>query len=78
MIKNLICALLGHHFLVSNTITAHVHEYKCTCCGQEMTDTANGQVKKLTPKFKETNAFVAKVYKRRMQRRAARHSEVTA
>lgn len=76
ILKKIICSILGHHFLVSNTITAHVHEYQCTCCGQEMTDTANGQVELLTPQFKETNALVAEVYQRRMQRR--RHSEVTA
>lgn len=78
VVKKFICAVLGHHFRVSNSITAHVHEYQCTCCGQEMTDTANGNVELLTPQFKETNAFLAEVYQRRMQRRSSRRSEVTA
>lgn len=78
VVKKFICAVLGHHFRVSNSITAHVHEYQCTCCGQEMTDTANGNVELLTAQFKETNAFLAEVYQRRMQRRSSRRSEVTA
>ena len=68
IVKKLICAVFGHHYVVSNTITAHVHEYRCKCCGEELTDTADGRVEKLTEKYRETNAFIAEVYQRRMQR----------
>lgn len=68
IVKKLICAVLGHQYVVSNNITAHVHEYRCKCCGEELTDTANGRVEKLTPKYKETNAILAEVYQRKMQR----------
>ncbi|PTX45202.1 hypothetical protein C8P64_1193 [Christiangramia gaetbulicola] len=31
----------------------------------EMTDTADGLLARLTPKFKETNAYLAKIHQRR-------------
>lgn len=65
----LICAILNHRYEVSRNITEHIKEYRCTCCGQEMTDTAEGFMAKLTPKFKETNAFLERYYKRRCSRK---------
>ena len=63
-----ICGILGHRFEVSQEITQHIREYRCTCCGQEMTDTAQGFMARLTPKFRETNAFLANYYKRKCSR----------
>ncbi|MCF4100501.1 DUF1660 family phage protein [Gillisia sp. M10.2A] len=65
------CNLFGHKLKVSKNVTNHIHEYTCEKCGIEMTDTANGFLAKLTPKFKETNDYIAKIYKRRKQRRYA-------
>lgn len=59
------CSLFGHQLRVSKNITNHVHEYKCKKCGMEMTDTADGLLARLTPKFKETNAYLAKIHKKR-------------
>ena len=59
------CSLFGHQLRVSKNITNHVHEYKCKKCGMEMTDTADGLLARLTPKFKETNAYLAKIHRRR-------------
>jgi len=59
------CSLFGHKLRVSKNITNHVHEYKCRKCGMEMTDTADGLLARLTPKFKETNEYLAKIHKRR-------------
>ena len=64
----LICSISAHKFRVSKKITEHIKEYKCTCCGEEMTDTANGFLAKLTPRFRETNAFLAKIHERRTKR----------
>jgi|TARA_R100000655_G_scaffold109836_2_gene165860 hypothetical protein len=33
----------------------------------EMTDTADGLLARLTPKFKETNAYLAKIHQKRQQ-----------
>ncbi len=69
----LLCKIFGHKLLVSKNVTDHVHEYKCTRCGMEMTDTANGLLARLTPKFKETNNYLEKIHQRR-KRRFARAS----
>ncbi|MCM4155156.1 hypothetical protein [Christiangramia antarctica] len=62
------CNMFGHKLKVSKNITNHVHEYKCAKCGMEMTDTADGLLARLTPKFKETNAFLAKIHQKRKKR----------
>lgn len=62
------CQLFGHKFKVSKNVTNHIHEYTCAKCGVEMTDTANGFLARLTPKFKETNDYLAKFHKKRTQR----------
>lgn len=59
------CSMFGHQLRVSKNITNHVHEYQCKKCGMEMTDTADGLLARLTPKFKETNAYLAKIHNRR-------------
>lgn len=64
-ISQVYCRIFGHHLKVSKNITNHVHEYKCSKCGMEMTDTADGLLARLTPKFKETNEYLAKIHKRR-------------
>ena len=58
-------SIFGHKLRVSKNITNHVNEYRCKKCGMEMTDTADGLLARLTPKFKETNAYLAKIHKRR-------------
>lgn len=63
-----LCKIFGHKLLVSKNVTDHVHEYQCARCGMEMTDTANGLLARLTPKFKETNNYLEKIHQRRKQR----------
>lgn len=60
-----ICAIFDHRLEVSKDVTEHIKEYRCARCKQEMTDTAQGFIAKLTPKLKETNSFLAKYYERR-------------
>ena len=64
-----ICSFVGHNLQISKHITDHIKEYKCDRCGHEMTDTANGCVDHLTPKFRETNAFLEKIHQRRCSRK---------
>ncbi|WP_300433898.1 DUF1660 family phage protein [Christiangramia sp.] len=59
------CNLFGHKLRVSKNITNHVHEYTCKKCGMEMTDTADGLLARLTPRFKETNRYLAKIHEKR-------------
>ncbi len=65
----ILCAVFDHRFEISQNITNHIKEYRCTRCGEEMTDTAQGFMAKLTPKFKETNAYLAKIHQRRCARK---------
>ena len=69
-----ICRILGHDLRVSKNITNHIREYKCCRCREEMTDSANGLMEKLTPRFRETNAFLAKVHQRRTARKMLKAS----
>lgn len=62
------CSIFGHRFQVSNFITEHIKEYKCTRCREEITDTANGSLAKLTSQIKETNAYLAKFHQKRMRK----------
>ncbi len=62
------CNIFGHKLRISKNVTNHIHEYKCSKCGMEMTDTANGFLARLTPKFKETNNYLAQIHKRRQNR----------
>lgn len=62
------CKIFGHKLKVSKNVTDHIHEYKCDKCGLELTDTANGFLARLTPKFKETNEYIRKIHKKRCRR----------
>lgn len=73
-IAKIFCRFFGHKLLVSKNVTNHIHEYKCAKCGMEMTDTANGFLERLTPKFKETNDYLAQIHQRRRVRHFANAS----
>jgi hypothetical protein len=62
------CKIFGHFFKISKDVTDHLREYRCQHCGLEMTDTASGFWARLTPKFKETNEYIARIHQRRKRR----------
>ena len=68
------CSIFGHNLRISRFITDHVKEYKCCSCGKEMTDTAQGAIARLTPKFKETNSCLAKIHQRRKNKTLSKAS----
>jgi hypothetical protein len=65
------CNFFGHKLKVSKNVTNHIHEYKCANCAMEMTDTANGFLAMLTPRFKETNDYLAQIHNRRRRKNYA-------
>lgn len=65
LIANVYCTYFGHNLKVSKNVTGHIHEYKCSHCKVEMTDTADGFLVQLTPKFRETNEYISNIYNRR-------------
>jgi hypothetical protein len=68
-VGKLICCVMGHHLQVTHKITDHIYEYGCSRCGLEMTDTTQGTLARLTPRFRETNELVAKIYRRKCSRK---------
>ena len=64
----LFCTLFGHNYRISKKITNHIKEYRCEHCGEEITNTANGLFEKLTPKFRETNDYLAQIHRRRTRK----------
>lgn len=51
-IPKMICSVLGHRFKVQKRITSHTKEYKCECCGKEVTTNTNGNIVPLTAELK--------------------------
>jgi hypothetical protein len=63
--KNLHCMLFGHTYQVSRNVTYHVKEYECTVCKNQLTTNAQGNLVKLTPKFKEINDVLERVHNKK-------------
>jgi transposase-like protein len=64
----LYCDLFGHNYEVSKKVTRHVKEYTCKCCKKQLTTNSNGQLTELTPKFKEINSILERIYNNRVMR----------
>ncbi|RED50450.1 hypothetical protein [Seonamhaeicola aphaedonensis] len=62
------CSLFGHDYEISKKVTHHVKEYTCSHCKKELTTNSNGDLIELTPKFKEINDILERMYISRMQR----------
>ena len=67
-IFGLICATIGHDYIVTRKVTNHINEYKCSHCGREVTDNENGNLEALTKRIKEVNSSVADFFQKRTNR----------
>ena len=67
-IPNLVCNIFGHKFEVSKKVTYHVKEYKCSHCKKQMTTNSNGNLIDLTPKYKEINSILERIYNKKVIR----------
>ncbi|TCK67973.1 hypothetical protein DFQ05_1757 [Winogradskyella wandonensis] len=72
------CDLFGHNYKVTKDVTEHVKEYTCACCKRELTTNGNGRLTELTPKFREINATLARIYSNKLARMRARRFETSA
>jgi transposase-like protein len=61
-IQGLICMAFGHDYIVTRKITDHISEYKCTCCGKEVSNSFSGKFEALTYKRKEINECLASFF----------------
>ncbi|MCB0426877.1 MAG: hypothetical protein KDD16_06155 [Mangrovimonas sp.] len=68
VLPRLYCNLFGHDFEVSKKVTSHVNEYTCKHCKKELTTNGNGYLTELTPKYKEINATLERIYTARKLR----------
>jgi len=66
--SSLYCTFFGHNFKVSRKVTYHVKEYKCCNCKKEMTTNSNGNLTELTPKFREINLVLERIYNNKLIR----------
>ena len=68
LIPKMYCNLFGHDYQISKKVTYHVKEYTCTHCNKELTTNSNGNLIELTPKFKEINAILERIYLTKTER----------
>jgi len=66
----LICATIGHDYVVTRKVTNHINEYKCSHCGREVTDNHAGNIEALTNNMREINSSVADFFQKRTNRLA--------
>lgn len=67
----ILCSIIGHRLETTKNITEYIKEYKCSCCGLELTNNYKGTKNILTPELKEVNITVMDFYHRRHHRETA-------
>lgn len=68
IVSKIYCSFFGHQYEVSKKVTSHVKEYTCKCCKKQLTTNSNGTLTELTPKFKEINIILERIYTAKMMR----------
>lgn len=76
--SRLYCDVFGHNYEMTRKVTHHVKEYTCKCCKKQLTTNSNGRLTELTPKFKEINAVLARIYSSKMMRTKRTAFQTTA
>ncbi|RAV28277.1 hypothetical protein [Sinomicrobium soli] len=71
-LARILCFVFGHRFRVSREVTAHIKEYRCTCCRAEVTLDDEGHITSLTSQLKEINDTLTDLHKKK------RHSSSAA
>ena len=74
----LYCDIFGHNYKQTKQVTHFVKEYKCNCCGKEITTDSNGKLTELTPKFREINLVLAKIYAHKLAKMKQKRLNVSA
>lgn len=62
IIPKIYCTVFGHDYQVTKKVTLHVKEYTCSHCKKQLTTNSNGNLIELTPKFKEINIILERIY----------------
>jgi len=69
-IGKIVCSTIGHNYKEINKINNIISEYRCTCCGHEVTENDRGYLEALTPKMKDINACLSAFIEKKMRRTA--------
>ncbi|MEO1030781.1 MAG: DUF1660 family phage protein [Bacteroidota bacterium] len=64
----LYCELFGHDYEVTKKVTNHVKEYTCKRCKKQLTTDSNGKLTELTPKYRDINSALERIYNKRLMR----------
>lgn len=67
-LSKLYCNLFGHDYEVSKKVTYHIKEYTCRHCKKQLTTDVNGSLVELTPKYREINSVLERIYNHKMMR----------
>lgn len=66
--SKLYCSVFGHNYFLSKKVTYHVKEFTCKTCQKQFTTDVHGDLIELTPKFKEINSVLERIYNKRKLR----------
>lgn len=64
----LYCSFFGHNYFQTKQVTYHIREYTCKSCKKQVTTDVNGNLIELTPKYKEINSVLQRIYSKRQMR----------
>ncbi|QQX77421.1 MULTISPECIES: hypothetical protein [Aequorivita] len=64
-ILSLVCTAFGHDYIVTRKITDHISEYKCACCGKEVSNSYSGKFEALTFKQREVNECLSTFFRKK-------------
>ena len=65
LLSSLYCAAFGHDYITTQKITNHISEYKCSCCGREVSDSLTGKYELLTVKKREVNDCLSSFFQKK-------------
>ncbi|WP_111683334.1 hypothetical protein [Winogradskyella tangerina] len=68
MPTKLYCDFFGHNYEMTKKVTNHVKEYTCKNCGKELTTDSNGKLIELTPKYRDINTALERIYHSKLMR----------
>lgn len=67
-IGKIVCSSFGHKYREIQKITNNISEYRCTCCGDEVTESLSGNLQPLTPKIKDINSCLSSFFEKKRRR----------
>jgi len=63
--RKILCSFFGHKIVTTRDVTNHFKEFKCSCCGLELTNDLKGHKTFLTPELKDINETLISLYQKR-------------